>query len=296
MSAADSAIEVRDLAYRYPDGTLALEGVSLRVAPGERVALLGPNGAGKSTLIGHLNGILPAQRGQVLIAGQALTRATLAWVRQTVGVVFQDPDNMLFMTHLADDVAFGPRNQGLGEERVGQRVERVLELVGLGELAAKPGLHLSFGQKKRAALATVLAMAPRVLVLDEPTSNLDPRAKRAMIELLAGLDATLIVATHDMDLAWSVCDRALVLDGGRLVADGPAGAIMVDAALMHRHGLEVPHLALHRYPGQVFPQDGEHPHRHPPGTIPEYPGPEPGAPGARVPARGFPGGDGEDPG
>ena len=289
-----SAIEVRDLAYRYPDGTLALDGISLRVAPGERVALLGPNGAGKSTLIGHLNGILPAQQGQVLIGGQAITPATLVQARQTVGVVFQDPDNMLFMTHLADDVDFGPRNQGCGEEEVGRRVARALDHVGLRDQAAKPGLHLSFGQKKRAALAAVLAMAPRVLVLDEPTSNLDPRAKRAMIELLAGLDATLIVATHDMDLAWTLCGRALVLDGGRLVADGPAGAIMIDAALMHRHGLEVPHLALHRSAGQVVPQDSEYPHRHPPGHVSRIPGREAVSPRSRVPARKLAGGDGED--
>ena len=295
MNASASAIEVRDLAYRYPDGTLALEGISLRVAPGERVALLGPNGAGKSTLIGHLNGILPAQRGQVLIAGRAITPTTLAQARQSVGVVFQDPDNMLFMTHLADDVAFGPRNQGCGEEEVSRRVERALDHVGLRGLAAKPGLHLSFGQKKRAALATVLAMAPRVLVLDEPTSNLDPRAKRVMIELLAGLDATLIVATHDMDLAWTLCGRALVLDGGRLVADGPAGAIMVDAALMHRHGLEVPHLALHQGAGQGVHPDSEHLHRHPPDFVTRHPGRGPEEPGTRVPGQGLVGGKGDDP-
>jgi cobalt/nickel transport system ATP-binding protein len=261
------AIEVRDLCYRYPDGTLALAGVNLRVAPGERVALLGPNGAGKSTLIGHLNGILPAQRGQVIFDGQGVTAGTLARLRQAVGVVFQDPDNMLFMTHIADDVAFGPRNQGLGEREVAQRVESALTLVDLRELADKPGLHLSFGQKKRAALAAVLALAPRVLVLDEPTSNLDPRSKRAMIALLLGLDATLIIATHDMDLAWTLCPRAVVLDGGRVVADGAAGDIMVDGALMHRHGLEVPHLALHRLAGQApSPYNRHDPHQHPGGV------------------------------
>ncbi|MBP6735204.1 MAG: ABC transporter ATP-binding protein, partial [Chromatiaceae bacterium] len=239
------AIEVRDLVHRYPDGTQALNGISLRVAHGERLALLGPNGAGKSTLISHLNGITQAQQGGIAIAGTLISRATVARVRERVGVVFQDPDNMLFMTRLADDIAFGPRNMGLPEAEVARRVTRALAEVGLTDLAAKPGLHLSFGQKKRAALAAILAMAPAVLILDEPTSNLDPRSRRAMIELLSGLAVTLIVATHDMDLAWTLCERAIVLDHGGLVADGPARTLMIDEALMHRHGLEVPHLALH---------------------------------------------------
>ncbi len=237
------AIEIRDLVHRYPDGTQALKGISLRVAPGERVALLGPNGAGKSTLIGHLNGNTQAQAGEIVIAGTLISQATVARVRERVGVVFQDPDNMLFMTRLADDIAFGPRNMGLPEAEVGRRVTRALAEVGLTDLAAKPGLHLSVGQKKRAALAAVLAMAPAVLILDEPTANLDPRSRRAMIELLAGLAVTLLVATPDMDLAWTLCERAVVLDKGDLVADGPARTLMVDEVLMHRHGLEVPHLA-----------------------------------------------------
>ena len=237
------AIHVRDLGHRYPDGTQALKGISLRVAQGERVALLGPNGAGKSTLIGHLNGITQAQQGEIAIAGTLISKATVTRVRERVGVVFQDPDNMLFMTRLADDIAFGPRNMGLTEDKVGRRVTFALAEVGLTDLAAKPGLHLSVGQKKRGALAAVLAMAPAVLILDEPTANLDPRSRRAMMELLAGLAVTLIIATHDMDLAWTLCERAVVLDQGGIVADGPARTLMVDEALMHRHGLEVPHLA-----------------------------------------------------
>jgi len=251
MTPAPWAIEIHSLSYRYPDGTLALQGIDLRLAHGERVALLGPNGAGKSTLIGHLNGIIPAQQGHLVIEGLPITPANLARVRARVGVVFQDPDNMLFMTRIADDIAFGPRNLGLREEEVARRVTLALKEVRLEELAAKPGLHHSLGQKKRAALAAVLAMAPAVLALDEPTSNLDPSAKRAMIELLAGLDVTLILASHDMDLAWSLCERAVVLDGGRLITDGPAVAVMTDADLMHRHGLEVPHLAMHRAAGSL---------------------------------------------
>ncbi len=252
-----TAIEVRELGYRYPDGTNALKGISLRVAHGERIALLGPNGAGKSTLIGHLNGITRAQQGSIVIEQRTIAAETVAKVRERVGVVFQDPDNMLFMTSVADDIAFGPRNMGLTAEEVARRVTLALAEVGLVDLAAKPGLHLSFGQKKRAALAAVLAMEPAVLVLDEPTSNLDPRSKRSMVELLSGLDVTLIVATHDMDLAWTLCDRAIVLDDGRIVADGPARDIMIDEALMHRHGLEVPHLALHWLAGRATLHDHE---------------------------------------
>ena len=224
------------------------------MAHGERIALLGPNGAGKSTLIGHLNGITQAQQGEIAIAGTLISRATVARVRERVGVVFQDPDNMLFMTRLADDIAFGPRNMGLPEAEVARRVTRALAEVGLTDLAAKPGLHLSFGQKKRAALAAILAMAPAVLILDEPTSNLDPRSRRAMIKLLSGLAVTLIIATHDMDLAWTLCERAVVLDKGDLVADGPARTLMVDEALMRRHGLEVPHLAPHPVAAPGLPQ------------------------------------------
>ena len=191
---------------------------------------------GKSTLIGHLNGITQAQEGEIAIAGTLISKVTVARVRERVGVVFQDPDNMLFMTSLADDIAFGPRNMGLPEAEVVRRVARPLAEVGLTDLAAKPGLHLSVGQKKRAALAAVLAMAPAVLILDEPTSNLDPRSRRAMMELLAGLAVTLIIATHDMDLAWTLCERAIVLDQGGLVADGPARILLVGEALEARPG------------------------------------------------------------
>ncbi len=254
MSPDPPAIEVQDLNHRYPDGTHALRNIDMRISQGERIALLGPNGAGKSTLIRHLNGITLAQQGDVTIAGILISKQTVSAVRERVGVVFQDPDDMLFMTNLGDDIAFGPRNMGLPEAEVARRVTLALAEVGLADQASRPGLHLSIGQKKRAALATVLAMAPQVLVLDEPTANLDPRSRRAMMTRLSGLAVTLIVATHDMDLAWTLCQRAVLLDKGRIVADGPAGTLMADRALMHRHGLEVPYLARPRPITPAHPQ------------------------------------------
>jgi cobalt/nickel transport system ATP-binding protein len=235
-----TAIEVTNLTYRYPDGTRALDEVTFTIPHGQRVALLGPNGAGKSTLIGHLNGITLAQHGVVAIEDVPITSQTVHDVRARVGVVFQDPDNMLFMTSIGDDVAFGPLNMKCDIAEVGRRVDHALEAMGISELRDKPGMHVSFGQKKRAALAAVLSMQPAVLILDEPTSNLDPRAKREMIELVSGLDVTLVIATHDMDLAWAMCDCALVLDEGRVIAHGGAREIMSDQSLMLSHGLEVP--------------------------------------------------------
>lgn len=234
------AIELQKVSYHYEDGTTALSDVSFLIAHGQRVALLGPNGAGKSTLIEHLNGIIMAQEGRVLIEDVVIAQDTLATVRERVGIVFQDPDNMLFMTSIQQDVAFGPLNMGLDEAAVNQRTQEALAAVHLTEKSEKPGMHLSFGQKKRAALATVLSMRPRVLVLDEPTSNLDPRAKRNMSELLRGLDITLLIATHDMELAWNMCDTAIVLDEGRVVCMGDAHEIMSNEELMLEHGLEVP--------------------------------------------------------
>ncbi|MDR1775094.1 MAG: energy-coupling factor ABC transporter ATP-binding protein [Actinomycetes bacterium] len=243
MHCNKNAIELRGLSYAYPDGTAALDNLSVTIRHTERVALLGPNGAGKSTLIGHLNGITQAQTGTVLIDDEPITPATLKSVRERVGIVFQDPDDMLFMTTIYDDVAFGPRNMGLTADTVDSRVQQTLAAVGLDALLQKPGMHLSFGQKKRAALASVLSMQPAILVLDEPTSNLDPRARRAMIDFLKQLDVTLLLATHDLDLAWELTSRALVLDAGHLVADGPTHDLMRDADLMRTHGLDTPPLA-----------------------------------------------------
>jgi len=233
-------LEFSDTRYAYPDGTEALRGIDLRVMPGERVALLGPNGAGKSTLMLHANGVLRASAGRVSVGGVTISDSTLRAVRARIGLVFQDPDDQLFMTTVYDDVAFGPRNMGLGTAVVEERVHEALHAVGLADVASKAGQHLSFGQKKRVALATVLSMRPDVLVLDEPTSNLDPRARRHMIELLQDLNATMLVATHDMDLAWALCDRAVVLDEGAIATAGTRDEILTDASLLSRHGLELP--------------------------------------------------------
>ncbi|GAB4286670.1 MAG: ABC transporter ATP-binding protein [Coriobacteriia bacterium] len=236
----EPVLRFSDVVHTYPDGTHALRGVSLSVAAGERVALLGPNGAGKSTLMLHANGVLRATSGSVAVGGVTVAEDTVRAARARVGLVFQDPDDQLFMTTIYDDVAFGPLNMGLDPAEVDERVHGALHAVGLAELATKAGQHLSFGQRKRAALATVLAMRPEVLVLDEPTSNLDPRGRRDMIALLGQIEATLVVATHDMDLAWELCERAVVLDGGRTVADGPRDAVMADESLLAEHGLELP--------------------------------------------------------
>ena len=235
-----AALAFEAVSFTYPDGTVALQGIDLSLQAGQRVALLGPNGAGKSTLMLHANGILVANSGRVRVGATLLGPENLAAVRARVGLVFQDPDDQLFMTSLAEDVAFGPRNMGLPPAEVQLRVDAALEAVGLAGLGARPGPDLSFGQKKRAALATVLDMAPEVLILDEPTSNLDPRARRAMRSLLAGLEATLLVATHDMDLAWDLCPRTVILDQGRVVADGPTQDLLRDRVLLERHGLEPP--------------------------------------------------------
>lgn len=235
-----AAIDVSGVAYRYPDGTAALREIDLAVRRGESVALLGPNGAGKSTLLLHLNGILRPAEGRVAVDGLVIEDSTVRRVRALVGMVFQDPDDQLFMTTLADDVAFGPLNMGLTRAESDARVHEALHAVGLAQETSRPAQHLSFGQRKRAALATVLAMRPSVLVLDEPTSNLDPRARREMIALLTSLDATKIVATHDMDLARRLCTRAVIMDGGCVVADRPTAELMADAALLEAHGLEAP--------------------------------------------------------
>lgn len=237
---ATPLVELVGLRHRYPDGTEALRGVDLAIAEGRSLALLGPNGAGKSTLLLHLNGILRPTEGSVRLDGMAITPATVKQARERVGLVFQDPDDQLFMTTLYEDIAFGPLNQGLPAAEVDELVHRALHAVGLADAASRPGHHLSFGQRKRAALATVLVMKPRVLVLDEPTSNLDPHSKREMVALLASLGTTALIATHDMDVAWQLCADAAVLDGGKVVAVGPKETILTDEALLEAHGLELP--------------------------------------------------------
>jgi cobalt/nickel transport system ATP-binding protein len=241
-------VEVRDVFFAYPDGTEALRGVTFRVEHGCAVALVGANGAGKSTLLLHLNGYLPTARGEVCIGDTVVTRETAVLARRAVGMVFQDPDDQLFMPTVAEDVAFGPLNAGLPPEQVERRVATALERVGMAHVRDRPPYRLSAGEKRAVAVATVLAMAPDILVMDEPSANLDPRARRRLIDLLLSFEHTRIIATHDLELVVEVCSRVIVLDGGKVVADGPARDILNDEALMLAHGLERPHSLRHSHP------------------------------------------------
>ncbi|MCB0078324.1 MAG: ABC transporter ATP-binding protein [Anaerolineales bacterium] len=233
------SILVRELNYRYPDGFHALRGLSVAIAPGERVGLVGPNGAGKSTFMLHLNGLLSGE-GEIRIAGLPLSKEKLPEVRALVGMVFQNPDDQLFSPTVFDDVAFGPLHMGYGEEEVRQRVAEALAAVGMADFAERMPYHLSVGQKKRVSLATVLAMGPELLVLDEPSAGLDPRGRRQLIELLDGMALTMLVSTHDMRLVDELFPRILVMDAGQIVYDGETSAVLNDDAFLRAHGLEKP--------------------------------------------------------
>ncbi len=233
-------LDVRGLAYAYPDGHQALFGVDLHVHPGERVALLGPNGAGKTTLVLHLNGILTAGAGSVSVNGLPVAKEHLQEIRRRVGVVFQDPDDQLFLGTVRQDVAFGPANLGLRGEALERRVMAALDRVGMADFADRPPHHLSFGQRRRVAVATVLAMEPEILVLDEPSSNLDPASRRELAEILRSLDVTVLMVTHDLPYAFELCPRSVVLSDGVVVADGPTYDVLTDDALMRAHRLELP--------------------------------------------------------
>ena len=235
------SLEVAGLAFAYPDGHQALYGVNLRIDRGERVALLGPNGAGKTTLVLHLNGVLSGGSGRIEVSGLAVEPANLREIRRRVGVVFQDPDDQLFMPTVRDDVAFGPANLGLRGADLDERVREALVAVGMQDHADVPPHHLSFGQRRRVAVATVLAMRPDVLVLDEPSSNLDPASRRELADILTGLDVTLLMVTHDLPYALQLCERSLLMDGGRIVADGDTRDLLGDADLMTAHRLELPY-------------------------------------------------------
>jgi cobalt/nickel transport system ATP-binding protein len=237
---SDIGIETRALAFSYPDGTIALDGVSFRAAAGECVGLLGANGAGKSTILELLAGLLPGFRGEAWVAGVAVARSNLRELRRRLGFVFQDPDDQLFSSSVGEDVAFGPRNLGLDEAEVEARAGRALEAVGIAHLVDRPPFRLSGGEKRAAAIAAAISMDPEVLLLDEPTSALDPRARRRTMGLIASLGQTRLVATHDMDLALELCDRVVVLAKGKIAAEGAAGDVLLDARLMEGCGLELP--------------------------------------------------------
>jgi cobalt transport protein ATP-binding subunit len=234
------AIEVSELSFGYPDGRQALSAVSLQVEPGERVALLGPNGAGKTSLVLQLNGVLTPSSGTVRIGGMDVDRKNLAEVRRRVGVVFQDPDDQLFTPTVGRDVAFGPAHLGLRGAELEERVTEALSHVGLVDAADRPPHRLSFGERRRAAVATVLAMHPEVLVLDEPTSNLDPAARREFADLVKRLGMTTLLVTHDLPYALELCRRSVVLDHGQIVADGPTREVLADTGFMSAHRLELP--------------------------------------------------------
>jgi cobalt transport protein ATP-binding subunit len=234
------SIEVEHLHFRYPDGFEALRGVDLRLGSGEKAALVGPNGAGKSTFMLHLNGIHLPSHGRVRVAGMDVERSTLGRVRAAVGLVFQDPDDQLFSPTVFDDVAFGPLHMGIDPDEIHDRVEQALAAVGLAGFERRLPHHLSLGQRKRAALATVLSMDPGILVFDEPSAGLDPRGRRELIGLLRELPQTMLVSTHDMRLVAEVFPRTIVMDDGLVVADGDTTSVLADDALLNAHGLERP--------------------------------------------------------
>jgi len=234
------SINVSDVGFAYPDGTVALDGVSFDVGHGESIALVGANGAGKSTLLMHLTGFLMPTRGSVRVGDAPVTKGTLSDLRKTVGMVFQDPDDQLFMPSVREDVAFGPMNLGLPAEDIDGRVRAALERVNAAHLADRPPYRLSGGEKRAVAIATVLAMSPSILIMDEPSSALDPYARRKLIELLGTFEHTKIVATHDLDLALDLCERTIVMRSGTITADGPTREIFADEELLAASRLEKP--------------------------------------------------------
>jgi cobalt/nickel transport system ATP-binding protein len=236
-----AALEVAGLAYAYPDGRQALYGVDLTIERGERVALLGPNGAGKTTLVLHLNGVLTGGLGTVHVSGLPVAKANLPEIRRRVGIVFQDPDDQLFMPTVRDDVAFGPANMGVRGDELDRRVEEALDAVGMGGVADRAPHHLSFGQRRRVAVATVLAMEPEILVLDEPSSNLDPAARRELSDILGTLDLTIFMVTHDLPYALELCSRSVIMNEGVIVADGTTVDLLCDDELMRANRLELPY-------------------------------------------------------
>lgn len=239
--AGPPTLHVRGLCFAYPDGHQALYDVDLIVRPGERVALLGPNGAGKTTLVLHLNGVLSGGVGEVRVGDLPVTKHHLREIRRRVGIVFQDPDDQLFMPTVRDDVAFGPANLGVRGEELDRRVHEALDQVGMTAVVDRAPHHLSLGQRRRVAIATVLAMHPEILVLDEPSSNLDPAARRELMTVLSALPLTILAVTHDLPYALELCERSLVMNEGCIVADGPTRDLLADEDLLTANRLELPY-------------------------------------------------------
>jgi len=240
---ANLSVEVNNLQYSYPDGHKALHGVNLQIKKGERVALLGPNGAGKTTLVMHLNGILEATDGEVKVSGllvDSQDKEGIKKTRQRVGIVFQDPDDQLFMPTVFEDVAFGPTNMGFDPQLIEERSIHALKMVDMLEFKDRAPHHLSFGQRRRVAVATVLAMEPEILILDEPSSNLDPASRRELSEILLSLDVTILMVTHDLPYAYEICERSLILNKGKIVADSNTPQILRDSNLLAANRLELP--------------------------------------------------------
>lgn len=241
----ENVIEIENLSYSYPDGNVALKNINLYVKNGETLGIVGPNGAGKSTLLLHLNGILRG-KGYIRILNIELNDKNLKLIRSKVGMVFQDPDNQLFMPTVFEDVAFGPMNMGMSRDEVKEAVKKALEKVDMLGSMERISHHLSFGEKKRIAIATVLSMSPEILVLDEPTSNLDPKHRRNLITLLKELKITKIIATHDLEMVMDICQRVVLIDHGTIIAQGKGMEILADETLMESHSLEVPLSILYR--------------------------------------------------
>jgi len=237
---AHPILEVRDLHFTYPDGHEGVKNISFAIHPGESLGIIGANGAGKSTLLMLLMGIYFPDRGNVLVGDIEVTKQTLSIIRQRLGMVFQDPDDQLFMMTVYDDVAFGPRNYQLDEKEVESRVDRALELVGISHLKDRAPYKLSGGEKRAAAIASVLSMEPEVLIMDEPSSALDPQSRRRLIHLLNSLNQTKIITSHDLDLVLETCSRVVVLNQGEIVADGLTSEILTNGELLDSCGLEIP--------------------------------------------------------
>lgn len=237
------SLQISELAFAYPDGNQALFGVNLTIEKGERVALLGPNGAGKTTLVMHMNGIHQTMHGEIRVGGEKVdvqNKESLKRIRSKVGIVFQDPDDQLFMPTVGEDIAFGPYNMGLRGEELSQVVDEALTQVGMLEYKDRPPHHLSFGQRRRVAVATVLAMKPEILVMDEPSSNLDPASRRELADIVRSLDVTIVMVTHDLPYAFELCERSVILSGGIIVADDSTKKVLSDKELLATHRLELP--------------------------------------------------------